>query len=327
MKKEIFKIDNISEEIGKFFQANGLFKEDDFRNFLSKKFLELKKETKSEEEFQISINKWMTSYLADLIDYLKKKELSDAAFSLFKAAVDEATKIGLDRVVLSTDNLAHIFSITTSINHEEKEEKKNSPDQKKKLIFDAALVVFAKKGYHKSTIDEIAKISGVAKGSVYRYFKSKNDLLSQLLKEKYNEIFTPISKIFSKDADVLDQIQEMIELWIDFIENNHIVYRLIQNEAIAKTIGEQNMFYDYFINQLPMFKERILALNREKKLKTTNFYSVFYGILGFIDGIVHKWFRRGMDYSLKSEIPLILEVLFNGFVGEKNTRKSFFDGN
>ncbi len=42
-----------------------------------------------------------------------------------------------------------------------------------------------------------------------------------------------------------------------------------------------------------MFKERILSLNKEKKVKTTNFYTVFYGIMGFMDGVAHKWFRRG----------------------------------
>ena len=48
-------------------------------------------------------------------------------------------------------------------------------------------------------------------------------------------------------------------------------------------------------------------------------------ILGFIDGVVHKWFRRGMDYPLSDETPVILEVLFNGFVGEKTTSRLFFE--
>jgi hypothetical protein len=45
--------------------------------------------------------------------------------------------------------------------------------------------------------------------------------------------------------------------------------------------------------------------------------------LGFIDGVVHKWFRGGMAYSLRSEIPVILEVIFNGFVGKEGVQKQF----
>jgi hypothetical protein len=76
-------------------------------------------------------------------------------------------------------------------------------------------------------------------------------------------------------------------------------------------------------SHLPIIKERIIALNYEKKVKTTNFYTVFYGLLGFIDGVVHKWFRSGMAYSLRSEIPVILEVIFNGFVGKEGRQKQF----
>ena len=132
-------------------------------------------------------------------------------------------------------------------------------------------------------------------------------------------------QIFSNDKNVIKQIVEMIEVWVDFIENNHVVYRLIQVEAISKKAGEKNMFYDFFITQLPMFKEKIIDINNEKRLKTTSFYTVFYGILGFIDGVVHKWLRQGMSYSLKDEIPLILEVLFNGFVGERSSGEMFKD--
>ena len=202
-------------------------------------------------------------------------------------------------------------------------EKKAGPDIKRKKIFDAALRVFAQKGYHNATIDEIAALSGVGKGSVYRYFKSKEDLLTQLLTEHYENIIGRISQIFSREHDVMKQIREMIEVWVKFIEENYIVYQLIQSEAISGKAGEATMFYDYFITQFPMFKDRIVSLNREKRLKTTNFYTVFYGTLGLIDGVVHKWFRQGMNYPLSDEIPVILEVLFNGFVGEGQTGEHF----
>ncbi|MCP4131605.1 MAG: TetR/AcrR family transcriptional regulator [bacterium] len=218
-----------------------------------------------------------------------------------------------------------LFSRITNQDTSKIEEKKDPGDKKRQKIFSAALQVFAQKGYHKATIDEIASLSGVGKGSVYRYFKSKEDLLEQLITEKYEEIITPISEIFTREGEMLAQIQEMVELWVGFIQENPIVYQLIQGEAITRQAGKWSMFYDYFISQLPMFKERILALNKEKELKTTNFYTAFYGILGFIDGVAHKWFRRGMDYPLTDEIPLILEVLFNGFVGESKTKKRFYE--
>ena len=130
-----------------------------------------------------------------------------------------------------------------------------------------------------------------------------------------------MTEIFAREKDVLKQIEQMIIVWVKFIEKNPVVYRLIQSEAITRSGADKSRFYDNFITQFPMFKERIVSLNQEKKIKTTNFYTVHYGILGFIDGVVHKWFRRGMDYPLSDEIPVILEVLFNGFVGETQMRE------
>ncbi len=164
----------------------------------------------------------------------------------------------------------------------------------------------------------------MGKGSLYRYFKSKEDLLTELLSEKYEEIIKEFNAIFSKEPDLIRQIEELIRFWVTFIEENHEVYTLIQSEAITQKTGNRDMFYDYVITHLPMFKERVVSFNIEKKIKTTSFYSVFYGILGFIDGVVYKWTRNNMNYPLRDEIPIILEVLFNGFIGENWTKKRYY---
>ena len=310
-------------EVGKYFYPNGKFNEESFRKSLRESYTLLREQHGDDASLDRRAGDWLISYLTRVTNYLEEKGLAHAAFSLFRAAVDEITASGLKNLVIPSARLQEILAKVSGIT-ESREETRRAPDEMKKKIFNAALRVFSEKGYHNATIDEIASISGIGKGSVYRYFASKKELLNELLIEKYDQMIEPLSRMLSTDDDVLVQIQRMIEIWIDFIEQNHVVYRLVQSEAISHQAGEMSMFYDYIINRLPMFKERIIALNMERKLKTTNFYTVFYGILGFIDGVVHKWFRQGMDYPLSDEIPLILEVLFNGFVGETKTGRHFY---
>ena len=88
--------------------------------------------------------------------------------------------------------------------------------------------------------------------------------------------------------------------------------------------SRQTMFYEYLIADFPMIKERVAAMDTDGALKTTSFHTVAYGMLGFIDGVVRKWFRSGMDYPLRDEMPVILEVLFNGFVREGARRQTYF---
>ncbi len=266
----------------------------------------------------------LNRHLNLLSDFLKKNEKLDQAKDIYTIVFELAAEKGIDEISLSTEILNELF-LSSSEKKGNRSERKSDHDKRKKQIFEASIDVFSRKGYHGATMDEIASVAGMGKGSVYRYFKSKEELLRQLLSEKYDEIIKRFSFIMERDADVMLQIQEMIIIWIEFIEENHSVYNLIQNNNIQKLLGEEINFYDFFVTHLPMLKEKILELSDAHKLKTTGFYTVFYGILGFIDGVAQKWFRRNMNYPLSSEVPIILEVLFNGFVGEKNSGKNFID--
>ena len=309
-------------KVGLYFTPDGKFKETPFRNFLIENLQEVREEYSDDQTFEEQANLWISSYIDDIIDYLSQKGMSEAATFLLKVVVDVSINFGLQKVEVSSSQLQQLFSKIATI--QDFNPVKKTQDEKRKIIFNAALQVFSTEGYNKATIDKIASLSGVGKGSVYRYFKSKEDLLDQLLNESYDEIVERVSQIFSHEADLLDQVEEMIDFWLRYIEKNHVLYRFIQIESIAQKSGDRQMIYDYIVSNLPMFKERIIALNKNNKLKTTSFYSVFYGVLGFIDGIVHKWFRSGRNYSLLDEKPIILEVLFNGFAGENMTRKTFF---
>lgn len=309
-------------EVGRYFTADGGFDETTFRQIIQAALDDAARNL-TPREGPNAQGKWLSAYLSEVMDYLSEKGMPDAASSVCKAAVEEAANAGINEVAISPQHLKGMLQAASPVSAGKKK-RQHSVDEKRKKIYQAALKVFSEDGFHQATMNKIATLSGVAKGTVYEYFKSKEELLDQLLEERYEEIVERISAICGRGDDILEQTREMIEFWVGFIDENPQVYRLIQSEAIFQRSGEKIIFYDYIISHLPMFKERIVALNREKNLKTTSFYTTFYGILGFIDGVAHKWFRCQMDYPLKDEIPVILEVLFNGFVGEQITRRHFF---
>ncbi len=315
----------LNAEVGKYFSADGLFDEIVYSSVIKEYLGFFKKNLTDNDSFLEQSGKWLSSYLTSVVDYLKRKNMLEAAYNLFKVTVEECVNSGINKFSVSTGLLKSFFVKLASIPVNEQEaDKKLSKDKKRKNIFNAAIQVFGEEGYHKATVDKIAALSGVGKGSVYRYFNSKEELFEQLLSEEYQKIVKRINLIFSKERSVLDQVQEMIEFWVGFIDDNPLIYRLIQSEDITEIGDKRVMFYEYISSHLPMLKERIIALNKDKKIKTTSFYTVFYGIFGFIDGVVHKWMRSGMKYSLRKEIPVIMELVFNGFVGEKGSNKRFY---
>ena len=312
----------LSAEVGKFFSTEGRLDDNLYRQSLNEKLQKLRSDQTDREVFIKNASNEISDYINSLLNYLGEKGITDEALSLFRVTVEESKNYGIENISISTAYLQNILG-DLSIRKQDSPSKKPPLDDKRSKILKAAITIFSETGFHKSKIDAIAAEAGIGKGSVYRYFKSKEDILDALLMSAFQDVVSMIGSITSKNLDIMAMVQEMIEAWLSFIAGNNKLYRIIQSEAIYSQSGDCVMFYDYLISRLPLFKERVISLNKVSELKTTDFYTVFYGIMGFIDGIVQKWYRRDMDYPLMNEVPVILEVIFNGFVGENMSRQSF----
>jgi AcrR family transcriptional regulator len=312
---------DLSAESGTFFSPDGMPDEDAFRAHVRENLNLLARTFRGRKEFEKQSSEWLAFFLERLTGLLREKGSPEQALAFFRAAAEEASFMSIGRVPLSPGMLRLVLGQAQSTSPPKA--KKNAPLNREN-IFNAALKLFVEKGFHSTTVDEIAVLCGVGKGTIYRTFRSKEDLLEQLISEKTTEIVSIFSELLMKADDILSLVEEAISCWVRFIEKNHLLYRLIQKEEIMYKPGGKDMFYNTIVSRLPMLKERIVALNTGGKMKTMNFYTTFYGIMGFIDGVVYKWLQSGMGYSLQDELPEILEVLFNGFAGEKAGRKRFF---
>lgn len=310
-------------ELGSYFFPDGRLNEAAFRQFIRRSLQEQAAEQGPDGDGADSAERWLSTYLEEILTYLEDKGMSQTSFRLFEVAVEEGSGLGVHRLSISPGRMKKLLTMAAA--SEATGPAKNlDPDEKRQSIFDAALTVFSERGFHDATMDEIAAASSVGKGTVYRHFKSKEELLDRLLTERSEEIVGRLYAIFSTDDDVLDQIQDFVEQLVAFIEDNPVLYRLIQTEGLSPRSGTRTTFDEYLISNFPMLKERFASMNQTRKLKLTSFHTVAYGMLGFVDGVTHRWFRSGMDYPLSDEIPIILEVLFNGFVGKGSASKAFF---
>jgi len=82
---------------------------------------------------------------------------------------------------------------------------------KRNRILQASIEVFSRKGFFGSKVSEIARASGVADGTIYIYFKSKDDLLISLFEEKMDEIVVEARKKVLEHSNPLDQLRAYIE--------------------------------------------------------------------------------------------------------------------
>ena len=95
-------------------------------------------------------------------------------------------------------------------------------------IIDAAVGIFAKKGYRDTTLDEIAITSEFGKGTIYNYFKSKEDLLEGVLRDglnQFSEIFTKGNSVLLSEVDFEVAVRANFEM----LQSNKMFWKLYYN--------------------------------------------------------------------------------------------------
>lgn len=85
-------------------------------------------------------------------------------------------------------------------------------EQKKKELLESAMACFAEKGYQNATIDDIVTHSGMSKGAVYNYFKSKEDIYLTLLEEATKISFARFHQSFKSDMSATEKLQQLFHL-------------------------------------------------------------------------------------------------------------------
>ena len=90
--------------------------------------------------------------------------------------------------------------------------KKRRENDKYHRILEAAIKTFAENGFFQSTIAQIAKEAGVADGTIYLYFKNKDDLLISLFETKMEQILQRFNVILEKSISPPEKLMEFIQL-------------------------------------------------------------------------------------------------------------------
>src|SRR5256885_2666434 len=98
--------------------------------------------------------------------------------------------------------------------------RRSATSDKRTRIMDAAIKVFAERGFHSATVAEIAKAAGVADGTIYLYFKGKDDLLLRLFDEKMTALLAEARSELAREKSAPDKLQRFIQLHLALVERN-----------------------------------------------------------------------------------------------------------
>ncbi len=102
--------------------------------------------------------------------------------------------------------------------------------RKKEHIINAAIRVFAEKGFFNAKVADVAREAGVADGTIYLYFKNKDDLLISLFETKMEEILVRFSAAIEPVTSASAKLSNFISLYFTMIEEDQALAEVIQVE-------------------------------------------------------------------------------------------------
>ena len=95
---------------------------------------------------------------------------------------------------------------------------------------EAAVGVFARKGYYNARVSDIAKEAGIAAGTIYLYFRTKDDILVTLFREKMTEFVGTVRKAIADEPDAVAKLRRLIHLHFELLEGRPELAEVVQVE-------------------------------------------------------------------------------------------------
>ena len=185
-------------------------------------------------------------------------------------------------------------------------------------ILDAAVRVFAKKGFFKSRISDIAKEAGVADGTVYLYFKNKDDILIQVFEVNLDRILKGLHLELSVLPGPLEKLERWFRYQVELFQSNKelvevLIVEIRQSHRFMKEYTP-NLYFAYLDILGSVLKE-----GKEKGIfvETLDANMLKYAIYGAIEEVALRWVLKRDSIDIARAIDGLLLVWLEGIACKK----------
>ena len=180
-------------------------------------------------------------------------------------------------------------------------------------ILEAAVKIFARQGFHQSTVAQIARQAGVADGTIYLYFKNKDDILVHFFSFKAKQVFDCFRQEVARGADSVEKLGNLVRAHLNEFQRDPdmaVVYQ-IETHQSSRLAEEQiremaKMYQDILAEiveqgQQEGFIRRDLYVGLVKRL-----------ILGAVEETIGNWLHSGRSYDLVSMADPLVDLFIRG---------------
>jgi len=190
-----------------------------------------------------------------------------------------------------------------------------SKSEKYHKILNSAGAVFAEHGFYKATISQIAARAGVADGTLYLYFKNKDDILYQFLSFKTDVVFEKMNAAVAKGTDAESKLRNLIRCHLEQFQNDKNMAIIFQSEVrYLRDIESQ-------IKDISkMYFDLLSDIIEQGQIEGSMRQDLFVGlvkrfILGAVEGVISTWVSARGRYDLVTMADPLVDLYMTGVRG------------
>lgn len=194
-------------------------------------------------------------------------------------------------------------------------------DLRRQQIIQAAAEVFGTRSFQNSAISEIAQKAGVAEGTLYQYFKNKEDLFFSIPAQKTEEFCEEFNLHLQGIDDGLSRVRKLIWYYLYFFKMNPAYARILMLEMRVSKSFIKSETYD----RIKAFTDRVLEIIKEGQAEgsirsSADPYVIRELILGVLEHRVTRWLLKEEKYDLVERYDEVCDVILSGIKSSQQGR-------
>jgi AcrR family transcriptional regulator len=196
-----------------------------------------------------------------------------------------------------------------------KPHKAKAAAERERRILAVSMRVFAKNGYQDTEVEDIARLAGLGKGTVYRHFGSKENLFLSTLEWGMTILADEIDEAVSTVHGYVDKVKAALVAYLLFFEKHRDFYRIIvQDRMRAEIRSSPHRLIKKHLSLVTHLADVLEKGIKDGYFKKIDVESAAHALFGITNSVLYRWLTSKKRYPIRREISVIEEIFLNGIL-------------
>ena len=187
-------------------------------------------------------------------------------------------------------------------------------DDVSEIILNSAKTIFARYGFKKTTMDEIAQAARKGKSSIYHYFKSKEDIFKAIVEKEADELSAAIAKAITAETTSEKKIRAYVLARMKGINNLTNLYSALKDEYLEHYSFIENVRVKYDTEEVNTIKGILKTGVEDGEFKIEDINLTAFALVTALKGLEYPLFIKNNNAKTEKRFEGLLNVLFYGII-------------